>query len=195
MQRPSLSGPTALRARLAALSASLLVACAHAPDAGTPAATPAPATPYAGQQARPIKALSATEQADLLAGRGMGLAKAAELNGYPGPLHVLELAPKLALTPEQHARTQALFESMQRDAIAAGRELVQAERALDALFAERQVTPERLREALDRIGALQARLRDVHLAAHLEQTKLLTPKQASTYASLRGYGGAHSHRH
>jgi Spy/CpxP family protein refolding chaperone len=166
--------------------AALLAACAHAPD---------PAAPYAGQQVRPIKALSAAEQADLLAGRGMGLAKAAELNGYPGPLHVLELAPKLALTPAQRARTEALFESMRRDAIAAGRELIEAERALDALFAQREVTPERLREQLERIGALQARVRDVHLAAHLEQTRILTPEQATAYASLRGYGGGHAHRH
>ena len=35
--------------------------------------------------------------ADLRAGRGMGLALAAELNGYPGPAHVLELADKLDL--------------------------------------------------------------------------------------------------
>jgi hypothetical protein len=49
------------------------------------------AGPYAGMQARPIKALSAEQIADLKAGRGMSLALAAELNGYPGPRHVLEL--------------------------------------------------------------------------------------------------------
>jgi hypothetical protein len=49
-------------------------------------------SPYAGSHTRDIKALSAQEAADLRAGRGMGLALATELNGYPGPLHVLELA-------------------------------------------------------------------------------------------------------
>ncbi len=45
-------------------------------------------SPYAGMQARPIKALSAEQIADLKAGRGLSLALAAELNGYPGPRHV-----------------------------------------------------------------------------------------------------------
>ena len=58
-------------------------------------------SPYAGQQTREIKALSAQEIDDLLNARGMALAKAAELNGYPGPLHSLELADKLGLSPEQ----------------------------------------------------------------------------------------------
>jgi hypothetical protein len=41
----------------------------------------------------------------------MGLALAAELNGYPGPIHVLQLSDKLGLTPEQKARVQSLFDS------------------------------------------------------------------------------------
>jgi hypothetical protein len=41
--------------------------------------------PYAGLEARAIKALSEQQIADLEAGRGMGMALAAELNGYPGP--------------------------------------------------------------------------------------------------------------
>jgi len=39
--------------------------------------------PYAGLQNRSIKTLSDQQIADLNAGRGMGLALAAELNGYP----------------------------------------------------------------------------------------------------------------
>src|SRR5712692_7148759 len=38
-----------------------------------------------GQEGRAIKSLSAEETADLLAGRGMGAARAAELNHFPGP--------------------------------------------------------------------------------------------------------------
>src|SRR5262245_58316557 len=78
-----------------------------------PAAAQAPSAPYAGQQNREIKALSPEEIRDLAEGRGMGLAKAAELNGYPGPSHVLELAAPLRLTAEQRAATQALFQRMQ----------------------------------------------------------------------------------
>jgi hypothetical protein len=60
---------------------------------------------YAGQQKREIKALSEAEVSAYLDGRGMGLAKAAELNGYPGPAHVLDLAEKLQLTPQQQGTT------------------------------------------------------------------------------------------
>ena len=78
------------------------------------------AQPYAGLQERPVKALSEREVADLRAGRGMGLALAAELNGYPGPLHVLEHADALGLTPEQRGRSQALFDAMKADAVPLG---------------------------------------------------------------------------
>jgi len=152
-------------------------------------------SPYAGQQSRDIKALSGAEQSDLLAGKGMGLAKAAELNGYPGPAHVLELASELALSPEQRSRTQALWQAMDARARTLGQQVVDAERELDALFASKQVTRERLAEQLDRIGALQAQLRAVHLEAHLEQLAILTPEQTGRYVALRGYaagdGGGH----
>ena len=145
--------------------------------------------PYAGQQSREIKALSGDEQADLLAGKGMGLAKAAELNGYPGPAHVLELAGELALSAEQRARTQAVWQAMDARARALGQQVVDAERELDALFASKQVTRERLGEQVDRIGVLQAQLRAVHLEAHLEQARILTPEQTTRYAARRGYAG------
>ena len=58
-------------------------------------------SPYVNDQGRALKALSADEAAGYLEGRGLGLAKPAELNGYPGPMHVLELADALALTPAQ----------------------------------------------------------------------------------------------
>ena len=155
----------------------------------------AQASPYAGQETRAIKALSPQEIESLLGGKGMGFAKSAELNGYPGPAHVLELGDALALTPEQWESTRALFAAMEREAIAVGRSLVAAERELEALFANRTATPERLTDALARTGELQARLRGVHLKAHIEQTALLTAEQTARYAELRGYssGGASHH--
>ena len=181
--------------------ATIAFIAALAAAAAGPATSPA-ASPYAGQEARDIKSLSADEIGDLLAGKGMGLAKAAELNGYPGPAHVLELRTELGLTPEQQTRTEALFTSMEADAQALGRDLVERERALDHLFAMREVSPETLSDALTGIGALQARLRNVHLQAHLDQTRLLTPEQIARYNALRGYGNGsggthtgHGHRH
>ena len=134
-----------------------------------------------------MKALSAQEISDYLAGRGMGLAKAAELNGYPGPAHVLELAAELDLTSEQKAKTEALFQKMQIRAIPLGKELVEEERSLDHLFAGRSATPDALERAMVRIGRLQGQVRQAHLDAHIEQTALLTPLQIEKYQRLRGY--------
>jgi hypothetical protein len=95
-------------------------------------------TPYAGMQNRPIKALSEQQLADLGAGRGMGLALAAELNGYPGPSHVLELADKLELTADQRARIQRLFDSMKAEALPLGSKLIELEADLDKQFSVAQ---------------------------------------------------------
>ena len=148
------------------------------------------ATPYAGQQSRGIKALSADDVAALLDGRGMGLAKAAELNGFAGPAHVLELADPLHLSADQRARTEALFASMSAKAKARGLALVDKERELDALFAARTITAERLTRTLNEIGALQAEVRQAHLEAHLAQVEILTAEQNARYGELRGYGRA-----
>lgn len=157
-------------------------------------------SPYAGQESRAIKALSQDEQSDLLAGKGMGFAKVAELNGYPGPAHVLELAHALSLTPEQRAKTETLFKQMESQAKLLGRQVVDAEKSLDELFASNTITLATLSESLTAIGALQAKLRAVHLKAHLEQARILSSDQIARYQSLRGYatGGTqsgHDHQH
>ena len=145
-------------------------------------------SPYVGQESRQIKALSPQEISDYLSGKGMGLAKAAELNGYPGPAHVLELAAQLDLTPEQKTKTEVLFKKMQARAIPLGKQLVEEERALDRLFASHAVNSESLGQALARIGRLQGQVRQAHLDAHVEQTTLLTAAQVEKYNRLRGYG-------
>jgi Spy/CpxP family protein refolding chaperone len=106
---------------------------------------------------------------------------------------VLELASELSLTSEQRTRTEQLFASMQSRARSLGRELVDQERALDQSFASRAVTQTSLRDSLDRIAALQSRLRATHLQAHLEQAAILTPEQNALYARLRGYGHTQDH--
>lgn len=153
-----------------------------------PAASSATSASYSGQETRDIKSLSQEDINGYLAGKGMGLAKAAELNGYPGPLHVLELAAELQLTPDQQAKTKQLFDAMQAKASALGRELVAAEQKLDRLFASRSADAERVDSSLKEIGALQAKVRGAHLEAHLAQAKILTPEQTVRYITLRGYG-------
>lgn len=152
-------------------------------------------SPYTGQESREIKALSPQEVSDLLGGKGMGFAKAAELNGYPGPAHVLELAAQLQLTPEQMARTEALFKKMQTQAVNIGRQLVEEERVLDRQFSSKSITPAWLQSSLERIAKLQADLRRVHLETHLEQTALLSDTQIAAYSKLRGYGGGDHSEH
>ncbi|HPF74157.1 MAG: periplasmic heavy metal sensor [Rhodanobacteraceae bacterium] len=148
-------------------------------------------SPYRGMEARGIKALSSQQIADLLAGRGMGQALPGELNGYPGPKHVLDLAGELALIAEQAAAIRASFDGMQSRAIELGKQVVEAEDNLDRLFADGSVTNDSLNAATARIGKLNGELRAVHLLAHLETRALLTPEQRSRYQSLRGYSDGH----
>src|SRR5260370_9134594 len=98
-------------------------------------------TPYPGLQARPITALSGQQVADLKAGRGMGLALAAELNGYPGPSHLLELADQLGLSDAQRNTVRSLFEAMKAETIPIGERLIAQETALDPHFATHKSTP------------------------------------------------------
>lgn len=144
-------------------------------------------TPYAGLHQRTIKALGDEQIADLKAGRGMGLALAAELNGYPGPMHVLELKEPLQLSAEQQRRIRHLYESMKAEAIAAGETLIEREQALDRQFAGRTMTPEALAALTSQIGEAQGKLRAVHLKYHLTTADLLTTGQKQRYAELRGY--------
>jgi Spy/CpxP family protein refolding chaperone len=148
-------------------------------------------SPYAGQETRDIKALSPEEIADLNAGRGMGLALAAELNGYPGPRHVLDLAHELQLTAEQQRRTRELLDAMREETSALGRRLIEAERALDRLFAERRATPDTVSAATEQAGAIEAKLRAAHLRYHLAMVDVLSAEQVATYNHLRGYATHH----
>jgi Spy/CpxP family protein refolding chaperone len=154
------------------------------------------AHPYAGMQTRAVKALSPSQIDDLRAGRGMGLALAAELNGYPGPLHVIELADKLTLSQPQRERVQALFAAMKAEAIPLGEALIAQESELDRLFASRAITPASLSATTQQIGATQGALRAAHLKYHLSTLAVLTPDQVTRYAQLRGYADATpSHPH
>ena len=152
--------------------------------------------PYAGMETRAIKALSDQQIGDLKAGRGMGLALAAELNGYPGPVHAIELADKLGLSSDQIARLKELFEAMKAETVPLGVQLIAEEQNLDNAFAGRTITLASLDAETQKIGAIQASLRAAHLKYHLSTVAVLTPGQVETYNQLRGYsGGAQPHQH
>jgi Spy/CpxP family protein refolding chaperone len=179
-------------ALLALTTTSCSLPMQHTQHANTPTAAP---SPYAGEQAREIKALSPSEIKALHQGAGMGYAKAAELNGYPGPLHVLELARPLQLTPQQRDATEQLMVQHKATARGLGSQLVDAERALDTAFASKQIDAQGIAQLTQRIGSLQATLRAEHLQTHLRQTALLNPEQIASYQSLRGYDKPSGHVH
>jgi Spy/CpxP family protein refolding chaperone len=172
----------------------LLYLCICASIAMTEVAWADSTSPYAGQNTREIKALAPEDVDAYLSGKGMGLAKAAELNGYPGPAHVLAMADQLQLTSIQNERTEALFNSMEAKATALGRSLVAQERKLDEQFAAKKITRESLAALLTRIGELQAKVRGAHLEAHLAQLAILTPLQVAKYQELRGYAASDTHQ-
>lgn len=145
--------------------------------------------PYAGQQARAVKALSAEETRDLLEGRGMGLAKAAELNRYPGPMHLMEMAKELGLSEADAAKLRGVFESMRTEARALGAEIVAREGELDRVFADGKADPATVEALTATIGALQGKLRAVHLNAHLAVRPMLAADVVARYDALRGYAG------
>jgi len=150
-------------------------------------------SPYGQGRSARVKTLSQSEVDELLAGAGLGMARPAELNGFPGPRHVLDLADSLALTTEQRAGVEDVFRRMNARAVELGGRVVAEEAKLDSLFGGGVVDEATLAERLRAIEALRADLRLAHLRAHLETKALLTVHQVHTYDRLRGYGGAHVH--
>ena len=145
------------------------------------------AMPYAGFQGREAAGLSAEDAAGLRAGRGMALALPAELNGYPGPMHALELADQLGLSPAQRATMERLRAAMLAEAVPLGEALIAAERALDAVFARGTATAAEVDAAVTSAALAHGRVRAAHLRTHLDTRDAMTEAQRATYARLRGY--------
>ncbi|MGF1592394.1 MAG: Spy/CpxP family protein refolding chaperone [Kiloniellaceae bacterium] len=154
---------------------------------GASVATAETAAPYAGWQQRDIKALSAQQIDDLAAGRGLSLALAAELNGYPGLRHVLDLGSALGLTEDQRAAFEQLFQQMQAEAQRLGAAILAAEATLDHAFRSGRAGEASLRDQLAALAALQGELRYTHLRSHLAAKALLSEAQVARYHALRGY--------
>ncbi|MFZ9408481.1 MAG: Spy/CpxP family protein refolding chaperone, partial [Burkholderiaceae bacterium] len=140
-----------------------------------------------GMQNRAIKSLSDNDIKELRRGGGWGLALAAELNGMPGPAHLLELKDQIPLTPEQVAKTQALFDDMRKAAISTGERLIAAETAVEAAFARGAVDEVVLRRLLTEAESARAELRFIHLSQHYKTVQYLKPEQIKRYNVLRGY--------
>lgn len=170
--------------RIFVLSALALLLGAPAVAADSPTHSP-----YAGEESREIKALAPDFIKGLKAGAGLGFAKSAELNGYPGPAHLLELETKIPLNAEQTRAIIAIRDEMRRASIALGDQLLNAEAALEAAFRDRAISQVKLSDLTLQAGALHAQLRAAHLGAHIQATALLMPQKIHRYQVLRGYAG------
>lgn len=142
---------------------------------------------YVGQEKREIKSLSEGDIDALRKGKGWGLAKAAELNGVPGPVHLLEMSAQIKLTDEQIGEIKGLYDDMKKRAIPLGLQLIELEGKLNKHFADRTISYKRLQEMLEEIAQVHKQLRYVHLSTHLKTPKILTSHQITLYNRLRGY--------
>ena len=150
-----------------------------------------PASPHCAQDSpRPLKTLTPEQVQGYSSGEGMGLAKAAELNAYPGPKHVLDLAAPLRLSPEQRAAVQEAYDAMHEKAVGLGTGLLAKERELDEQFAGHNIGSASLSALVGEIARLQGQLRLSHLEAHLKTRDLLSDAQIAAYQQLRGYDKA-----
>ncbi|MEH6476703.1 MAG: hypothetical protein V7727_13505 [Sneathiella sp.] len=145
---------------------------------------------YSGQEKRSIKSLSPDDISELRKGGGWGLAKAAELNGMPGPVHLLELKDKIPLSVEQVLALDKIYKAMKIKAIKQGERLITLEQELELLFRSGSVTPDTLRSTLSEISKTRMALRFTHLAAHLKSPEILSKEQIATYNEIRGYSNA-----
>lgn len=144
---------------------------------------------YQGQEAREIKSLSERDIEALQRGAGWGLARAAELNGVPGPAHVLELQKPLNLSEMQIDEIQQVWQDMNTAARKQGLVYIRAEQEIEHFFKEGKQDKKRLSALLQNSALSLADLRKIHLVAHLKTRPLLTKHQIMMYNKLRGYGG------
>ncbi len=142
---------------------------------------------YAGEQMRSIKSLSADDIAELKRGGGWGLAKAAELNGVPGPAHILEMQGKIKLTDKQREQVEQIYNDMKNRAIVLGEKLIALEGVLNEGFAKNSIDSDKLQKLLNQIGEIRSSLRFVHLSTHLLTPEILSADQIILYNKLRGY--------
>jgi Spy/CpxP family protein refolding chaperone len=117
----------------------------------------------------------------------MGLAKAAELNHFPGPKHVLDLSKELNLSQAQIDTTEKIFGMMKEKAVYLGKIIIEKEKQLEQLLSSGKADEESVRNLVMEIAEYQGELRFTHLNSHIQQKGILTSDQILTYESLRGY--------
>ena len=155
-------------------------------------ATPTPSA-YVSLLDSEIRGLEQDTIEGYLTGKGLGQALPAELNGYPGPRHTIDMAEELELTEEQLAQVQALFDDMQSAVIPLGEKYLESVAELELAFREGTITDEYLQSQLENITGIEAQMRYVHLSTHLATIDILNHDQIMEYNMMRGYGDGMDH--
>jgi len=128
---------------------------------------------------------AAAFERNIATGRGFGMAFAADQNGYPGPLHILELKDRLKLTAEQEAKAQAMMAAVLAESRFKSARLLHAEAKLAQLFASGQADEASVRAAVADVENARTEVRLVHLMTHLKTRDLLTDEQRRLYNEAR----------
>ncbi len=137
----------------------------------------------------PMRSLSPEEIHALQEGEAMGLARAAELNGYPDPARILEAARagKLDLYADQREAIERVQAAAKAEAQVLGRQILAQEATLETDFRTGHVIEADLAGQVEDIARKLAELRLTHIRAHLLTAALLRPEQIEEYYQFRGY--------
>lgn len=155
--------------------------------------TPPTPSDYVELQFTEIRGLSQEQIEGYQTGAGLGFALPAELNGYPGPRHVLDLANELELTSVQLNDIQTLYDEMLPQAIELGEQILLLEESIELAFRQGTITNTFLEDSLIQIATFEAELRYVHLTTHVATIDILSRHQVQQYNIIRGYNVSPSH--
>ncbi len=123
----------------------------------------------------------------------------AEKAGWPGPRHVLAAARHLRLSRQQYAALQDICDTVQKRTRAMEAALADARADLRGALDSHRLTPGQLRHLVDRMHAIEADIQYLHLWAHTQTPRILSPRQIQAYHRLKaahggrapGRGGRH----
>ena len=132
-----------------------------------------------------VQAYEKAFEENIATGRGFGMAFVADENGYPGPLHVLELRDRLMLTAEQETKVQTMLAAMFAESRPKSARLLDGEAKLRRLFASGRADEASVRAAVAEVEKARAEVRLVHLTFHLKTREVLTDEQRRLYHEAR----------
>lgn len=133
-----------------------------------------------------MKALDKDDVADYSDGKPMRYARAAELNGFPGPKKALEWAEDLKLTADQKTSLDRIWREEKDSAAGFGKQIVEKEKELDTLFKGNAAPDEaKVMAVVSQIAKLEGDYRAAHLKANVATAKTLTADQILAYRKAK----------